>query len=191
MTKTERLARLQNDPEFLVNQILNNNPTAVAQKAIAEGLFTYQASPEELAQAIEDLLRQGNIESIVRILNVPFIQSGNETDLNVDIFGGFDTRGRRAVNAAKTADGASNENKAEVNWLQVGLGAITGALTQWMQQSGGTAAPGAATNQNPAPGASNLTPAQGGVNLVTVGLVFFGVVILGVATYFIVKAVKS
>lgn len=190
------------DPSYLVNQILNNNPTAVAQNAIAEGLFTYQAPPEELAQAISDLLRQGNVEAVLRLINVPYVpNTGNETDQWAEVF-----IGRRAVNKSASKDNqdlqalgssaaasAGEDNSNQDFWLSLGLGAITGALTAWSQNLSGSATnpsapkPGSNSPQNNGGGSSNSGSSN---NLTYIILGVFGFVVVVIVGVILYKSLK-
>lgn len=186
MTTQERLIKLQNDPAYLVNQVLNNNPKAVAQKAIAIGLFNYEASPEEIANAIGELIRQRAYAAVIQLLDVPFIpNTGNETDQNADVFAAIK---KVSASGAKTADGA--DDGSTTNWLAIGLGAVTGALQSWSgqvngQQLAAAGQPGTAA----ATAASQAAQAQkSSSNLLYIGLGIFGFVVLGVIVYVVVKA---
>lgn len=80
MTPSQALEHLQANPSVAISAIIRNNPQAVAEKAIGLGIFTRTASPEELVQAVNELLRQGDTQTAIRMLSVPFNPNAdNET----------------------------------------------------------------------------------------------------------------
>ena len=177
MTIQEKLNQLRTDPGLLINMIVNNNPKAVAQNAIAAGLFTYEAQPQELVQAINELINQGNIQTVLSIINVPFVKSGNQSDLYEDAL-------QAVKSTAKTADGSS---EGGLNWLNIGLSAVTGALTSLVTQTSTSQAPSANSPAEDKPGTKPKSTEKSNT-LLYVGLGFFGLVVVAVVIYVVVKA---
>lgn len=177
MTIQGKINQLRTDPGTLINMIINNNPKAVAQNAIAVGLFTYEAQPQELAQAINELISQGNINTVIEIINVPFIKSGNASDQYED-----------ALQAVKsTAKTNTGEEDSGLNWLNIGLSAVTGALTSLVTQTATQSGTGAANNPQSATNPNQPAPERSN-SLLYIGLAFFGLVVVGIVIYVVVKA---
>lgn len=176
MKTVEFLNNEMTDPTTAINVILNNNPEAVAQRAVSIGLFNSPQSPQTLIEAINDLIRQGDIKSIIRLLSVPFNPTpGNSTDQYSALF--------EPYKGAKNADGS------QVDWWTVVGSALIGGLTNIVGQTGpntGAQQQQAQTNQQ-----TQQVQNETGNTIITVVLVVFGVVVLSVVTYFIVKASKG
>lgn len=163
-----------------ISLIIANNPNAVAQNAVAMGLATSYMPAETLFQMVSDLLRIGDIDSIKRLLAVPF--NPDAENISADYAFLF-----APYKNAKTSDGTGGSS---VDWWTVVGSALIGGLSNFVNQSG-TGAPNPANPQNQLP--TNQPPAQTSSMStgVIIGLVAFGITIFGLVTYFIVKAAKG
>jgi hypothetical protein len=173
--KTQDLIKKLGNPSEGINIIVQNNPAAVAQKAIDLGLNTTFLDPPALMQLINELLRSGDIEAVKKLLAVPFNpNSGNATDEYSFLF--------EPYQGAKSADGSS------IDWWTVAGSALIGGLTGLMNQNAQT--PGTPQNPNQtAPGANQNPPAESNTVLIVVAVVF-GLAVVTAIGYFLIKAAK-
>jgi hypothetical protein len=177
MTTQELLIKNLGNPSDGINIIVQNNPAAVAQKAIDLGLNTTFLDPPALMQLINELLRSGDIEAVKKLLAVPFNpNSENATQEYAFLF--------EPYKGSKSADGSS------VDWWTVAGSALIGGLTGLMNQNGQAATPGAANTNTNQQGQSVQTQSTGSNTVLIIVAVVFGIAVITAIGYFLVKAAK-
>jgi hypothetical protein len=176
MTTQELLKNLAN-PQTGINIVLQNNPEAVAQKAIDLGLTTTFLPAPSILEIINDLLRAGDTKTVEKLLAVPFnANPGNTTEDYSILFAPY--------KGAKSADGSS------VDWWTVAGSALIGGLTGLMNQNGQAATPGAANTNTNQQGQSVQTQSSGSNTVLIIVAVVFGIAVITAIGYFLVKAAK-
>lgn len=180
MTTQELLIKSLANPQMGINIVLQNNPEAIAQKAIDLGLTTTYLPAPSILEIINDLLRVGDTKTVERLLSVPFnSNAGNETENYAFLF--------EPYKGARSSDGEG------VDWWTVAGSALIGGLSGLMNQnaqSGGTSGTGTGNTNTNQQGVSNQNePTESNTVLIVVAFVF-GIAILTAIGYFLVKAAK-
>lgn len=80
MNPNQLKGRMKSDPSFFANVVIQNNPNAVAEKALQLGLATKYLDEDQLVFLADALIKQNQLGSLVKMLNVPYLTTAsNET----------------------------------------------------------------------------------------------------------------
>lgn len=80
MNPNQLKGRLKSDPGFFASVVIQNNPDAVAQKALQLGLTTTYLDEDQLFFLANSLIAQNQLGSLLKMLNVPYLTTvNNET----------------------------------------------------------------------------------------------------------------
>lgn len=142
MTTEELKYKLLNDPVFLINFILDNNPGEVAERMMQVG-YSVSTDKDEQLQVVNELWESGKSDDLIYVLSVPYVPEKVSSLYDQAIEEAAETVLSRSV-TTRSSDGTSSG--FGVNQI---LGILAGALTGYISTSGGVASGINSTNQIP------------------------------------------